>query len=65
MSTTPRPEYPRPQFRREGWTNLNGEWRFAFDDEGAGLAAGWWNASARDLGADGSPPFDRTITVPF
>ncbi|MDQ4128139.1 MAG: glycoside hydrolase family 2, partial [Actinomycetota bacterium] len=64
MSTTPRPEYPRPQFRREGWTNLNGEWRFAFDDEDAGLAAGWWNVSARDLGADGSP-FDRTITVPF
>ena len=64
MSTTPRPEYPRPQFRREGWTNLNGEWRFAFDDADAGLTAGWWNASAQDLGTDNAP-FDRTITVPF
>ena len=64
MSTVPRPEYPRPQFRRRDWTNLNGEWRFAFDDGDAGLAEGWWNASGQDLGADGSP-FDRKITVPF
>ena len=27
-----RKEYPRPQFRREKWQNLNGEWQFAFDD---------------------------------
>lgn len=26
--TTPRPEYPRPQFRRERWLNLNGQWEF-------------------------------------
>ena len=24
----PRPEYPRPQFRRDGWMNLNGQWDF-------------------------------------
>ena len=24
----PRPEYPRPDFRREAWVNLNGEWEF-------------------------------------
>ncbi|HKW71657.1 MAG TPA: glycoside hydrolase family 2 TIM barrel-domain containing protein [Candidatus Dormibacteraeota bacterium] len=24
----PRPEYPRPDFRREEWANLNGEWEF-------------------------------------
>jgi beta-galactosidase/beta-glucuronidase len=24
--------YPRPQFRRDGWMNLNGSWRFRFDD---------------------------------
>jgi beta-galactosidase/beta-glucuronidase len=24
--------YPRPQFRREQWINLNGAWRFRFDD---------------------------------
>jgi beta-galactosidase/beta-glucuronidase len=60
----PRPEYPRPQFRRPDWTNLNGEWRFAFDDEDAGLAQGWHRVSAENLRSAGSP-FDRTITVPF
>ena len=25
---TPRPEYPRPTFRRSDWVNLNGEWEF-------------------------------------
>ncbi len=29
--TTPRPEYPRPQFVRQNWTNLNGEWDFEID----------------------------------
>ena len=24
----PRPEYPRPDFRRAEWINLNGEWEF-------------------------------------
>jgi beta-galactosidase/beta-glucuronidase len=57
LSTTPRPEYPRPQFRRDRWTNLNGEWRFAFDDEDVGLAEGWQNT--------GGASFDQTITVPF
>ncbi len=27
----PRPEYPRPRLRRGEWVNLNGEWRFGFD----------------------------------
>lgn len=27
------PEYPRPQFVRKDWVNLNGEWNFAFGDE--------------------------------
>ncbi|TME74818.1 MAG: glycoside hydrolase family 2, partial [Chloroflexi bacterium] len=31
MSTTPRPEYPRPRLRRRGWASLNGTWQFAFD----------------------------------
>ncbi len=61
MSTVPRPEYPRPQFRRKAWTNLNGEWRFAFDDGDVGRAEGWQNVAG---GPDGSP-FDLTITVPF
>ena len=61
MSTVPRPEYPRPQFRRRDWTNLNGEWRFAFDDGDVGLAERWQDVAA---GLEG-PPFDRAITVPF
>ncbi len=60
MSTVPRPEYPRPQFRREAWTNLNGEWRFAFDDGDVGRAEGWQNVA----GPEGSL-FDRAITVPY
>ncbi|CAA9520501.1 MAG: GH2 [uncultured Rubrobacteraceae bacterium] len=63
MSTVPRPEYPRPQFRRRDWTSLNGGWRFAFDDGDVGLAQGWQNATAAGL-EDGSP-FDLTINVPF
>ena len=27
----PRPEYPRPQFVRADWLNLNGAWDFSFD----------------------------------
>ncbi|MEJ7842320.1 MAG: sugar-binding domain-containing protein [Rubrobacter sp.] len=62
MSTVPRPEYPRPQFRRQDWTNLNGEWRFAFDDGDVGLAEGWQNVAA--TGLEGSA-FDFTIIVPY
>lgn len=28
----PRNEYPRPQFVREEWLNLNGPWQFSFDE---------------------------------
>jgi beta-galactosidase/beta-glucuronidase len=37
----PRSEYPRPQFVRREWMNLNGEWEFAFDDENKGRSLGW------------------------
>jgi beta-galactosidase/beta-glucuronidase len=60
----PRPEYPCPQFRRPEWVNLNGEWRFAFDDEDVGLARSWYRVGAESLRA-GDSPFDRLITVPF
>jgi beta-galactosidase/beta-glucuronidase len=36
----PRPEYPRPQFVREQWLNLNGEWQFEADYGDSGLARG-------------------------
>jgi beta-galactosidase/beta-glucuronidase len=32
MQRVPRPEYPRPSFRRSGWVNLNGEWELACGD---------------------------------
>ena len=30
---TKRKEYPRPQFRRDSWQSLNGEWEFGFDEK--------------------------------
>lgn len=53
--SVPRPEYPRPQFVRDNWVNLNGEWRSAIDpasDEAAAFAQ-----------PDAHLPL--TITVPF
>jgi beta-galactosidase/beta-glucuronidase len=52
----PRPEYPQPQFQREQWLSLNGQWEFDFDDADAGLNGNW---------ASGSRKFTRTITVPY
>jgi beta-galactosidase/beta-glucuronidase len=52
----PRAEYPRPQFQREQWLNLNGQWEFEFDDANAGLDENW---------ASGAKKFSRSIVVPF
>lgn len=35
-------EYPRPQFVRSQWINLNGEWDFAYDDSNCGLKDKWF-----------------------
>ena len=51
-----RKEYPRPQFRRDSWQNLNGTWEFAFDDQSEGKAQGWWR---------GDKKLDKIINVPF
>jgi len=51
----PRPEYPRPQFVRDRWLNLNGQWEFAFDDHGEGLQRGWHDGRE----------FPQRIIVPF
>ena len=40
MTATPRPEYPRPQFVRQEWMNLNGPWAFAFDPGLSGVDRG-------------------------
>lgn len=53
--TSPRPEYPRPQFERNEWLNLNGTWHFAYDDANAGVKERWFD----------KPAFDQKITVPF
>src|SRR5690242_1575318 len=39
-SAPPRPEYPRPQFVRHTWLNLNGEWQFEIDRSDTGLERG-------------------------
>ena len=51
----PRAEYPRPQFERAEWMNLNGEWNFAFDFGQTGQQREWQKATS----------FDKKITVPF
>lgn len=55
MNTIPRLEYPRPQFVRERWMNLNGPWQFEIDYGESGLDRRFWE---RD-------DFKDTITVPF
>jgi hypothetical protein len=55
----PRPEYPRPQFVRGRWLNLNGTWSFGF---GAGRTEG---AGENADAAPTSWALDRDILVPF
>jgi hypothetical protein len=51
----PRPEYPRPSFRREAWTNLNGVWSYAFD----------FGRSGKERGLAQSRGFPDRIRIPF
>lgn len=55
MAAIPRPEYPRPQFERETWINLNGTWDYVFDLVGSGIERGYEAATS----------FEGKITVPF
>lgn len=55
----PRPEHPRPQFIRNSWTNLNGEWDFLFDFGNSGQARELWKS---DVFSAQEP---RKILVPF
>jgi len=36
----PRPEFPRPQFVRSEWMNLNGQWQFEIDNGRSGESRG-------------------------
>jgi beta-galactosidase/beta-glucuronidase len=53
----PRPEYPRPDFQRNNWSNLNGTWDFAFDPDNQGLAQNWFDPASESL--------QSSIVVPF
>ncbi len=48
--------HPRPQLTRRRWTDLGGDWGFAYDDEGRGLDEDW--PEREDV-------YTRTIRVPF
>ena len=37
----PRNEYPRPQFVRKEWINLNGQWSYSFDFSKSGEEKNW------------------------
>ncbi len=53
--TIPRAEYPRPQFQRATWRNLNGPWSYRFDFGQSGVARKWHESHG----------FEDTIVVPF
>lgn len=55
VNSISRPEYPRPDFERSEWVNLNGEWDFDFDDLKVGERDKWYKN--RDFG--------KKIVVPF
>ncbi len=48
-------DYPRPQFVRKEWQNLNGEWNFVFDDNDEGEINRYFN----------NFPINKKINVPF
>jgi beta-galactosidase/beta-glucuronidase len=52
--------YPRPQLRRDRWTDLAGPWGFAYDDGDVGLVERWC-----ERWCEREDPFDRTIEVPY
>jgi len=55
QSVTPRPEYPRPQFERDAWINLNGKWTFTFDFGKSGMDRQFYDSKG----------FDRDILIPY
>ncbi len=52
----PRPEHPKPQFHRDTWLNLNGQWNFGFDLGFSGAEKDWPKDGTR---------LDKKIIVPF
>lgn len=57
MTNMPRAEYPRPDFVRDDFVCLNGEWDFAYDDNNEGISGRWYE--------DKKDTFDKKIIVPY
>jgi hypothetical protein len=57
-SDIPLPEHPRPDWEREAFLNLNGEWGFASDPQDIGERENWFAAQLDSV-------FNQAITVPF
>lgn len=55
QSNHQRTEYPRPQFQRDSWSNLNGTWKFDFDDKDIGEKENWFEKDT----------LSKEIKVPF
>ncbi|WP_062237293.1 glycoside hydrolase family 2 protein [Fictibacillus sp. FJAT-27399] len=55
MEVNIRKEYPRPQFERKEWLNLNGEWDFQFDQTNVGEEEQWYKQTK----------LNQKIRVPF
>ena len=51
----PLPEHPRPDFHRQQWINLNGQWAFEFDQDNEGIEEKWYEPKVE---------FAKTIAVP-
>lgn len=56
MKIIPRPEFPRPDFRRDCWQCLNGVWEFGWDDSRQGEQNNWGLLPAQ---------LPQSIKVPF
>ena len=52
----PRAEHPKPQFERETWMNLNGEWAFELDNGKSGIERGLFQDESKLSGS---------IVIPF
>lgn len=55
LAAQPRAEYPRPQFERSEWINLNGEWSYSLDNVNTGFERRLFDSKG----------FDDKIIVPF
>lgn len=57
FAAIPRPEHPRPDFYRDAWINLNGEWNFSFDPDNKGEDNQWFKPDKND--------WPNKVTVPY